>query len=327
MISKLKEKVLHGESVTREEAIQLYPEPLEALCAAADEIRRAFCGDGFDLCAILNAKSGRCSENCKWCAQSAFHHTQAEEYPLLSCEAMVREAQKDAQLGILRFSIVTSGRKLTDAEVNQLCEAIRQIRQKTPLEVCASLGLLTEDQFRRLKDAGISRIHNNLETSRRNFPNVCTTHTFEEKLDAIRAAQRAGLAICSGGIVGLGETPEDRIDLALTLRELGVCSVPVNLLNPIPGTPLAENRILERDELRRIVAVFRFILPQASIRLAGGRGLLGDQGRSCFQSGANAAISGEMLTTSGIRTLTDLQILRDLGFHPQCDAANSSDSH
>lgn len=188
------------------------------------------------------------------------------------------------------------------------------IRDETELSVCVSFGLLGERQYRRLKEAGVSRVHNNLETSRRYFPSICTTHTFEDKIRAIRAAQSAGLSVCSGGIMGLGEEAEDRIDMALTLRELGIKSVPVNLMNPIPGTPLADNRRLTKEELERIVAVFRFILPDASIRLAGGRGILEDKGRGCFRSGANAAISGDMLTTAGITVEQDMEMLKELGY-------------
>ena len=160
----------------------------------------------------------------------------------------------------------------------------------------------------------MTRVHNNLETSRKNFPNICTTHTFDDKIQAIRAAQAAGLSVCSGGIVGLGETVEDRIDMAFSLRELGIRSVPVNMLNPIPNTPFGNNEKLREADMRRIVAVYRFILPTASIRLAGGRGLLPDKGKSCFNSGANAAISGDMLTTAGITIKTDMKLLNELGY-------------
>jgi len=182
-----------------------------------------------------------------------------------------------------------------------------------------SFGLLNEEQFRKLKNAGVTRVHNNLETSRRFFPNVCSTHSYDDKINAILAARKAGLFVCSGGIMGLGETPEDRIDMALALRGMAVKSVPVNILNPIPGTPLEHNTKLTNEEVRRIVAVYRFILPDASIRLAGGRGLLPDKGRSCFSSGANAAISGDMLTTAGITTETDKALLRELGYEARQD--------
>ena len=319
-LEQLGNGVMEGRQIDREEAIWLYGQPLEALCAKADEIRRHFCGDRFDLCTIINGKSGRCSENCRFCAQSAHNHTGAEEYPLLDAEQIVPEAKKNDAQGVLRFSIVTSGKRLSDEEVDRMCEAVRRIRRETGIAVCISFGLLNEEQYRKLKEAGATRVHNNLETSRRNFPEVCTTHTFDDKLSAIRAAQAAGLSVCSGGIMGLGETPEDRIDMALTLRELGIKSVPVNMLNPIPGTPFEGNKRLTNEDMRRIVAVYRFILPDASIRLAGGRGLMADKGSGCFTSGANAAISGDMLTTSGITVETDKALLRELGYEVRPDA-------
>ncbi|MEZ3486171.1 MAG: biotin synthase BioB [Lachnospiraceae bacterium] len=313
-IKKLEEKLLDGNQITREEAIRLYEEPLEELCAAADRIRRFFCGDKFDICTIVNGKSGRCRENCKYCAQSAYYHTSAKEYPLLGTEEIVTQAKYNADRGVLRYSIVTSGRALKDMEVNRMCEAIRAIRKQVDIEVCVSFGLLDEEQFRKVKAAGASRVHNNLETSRRNFPNVCTTHTFDDKVAAIKAAKSAGLSVCSGGIMGLGETVEDRIDMALALRELEVKSVPVNMLNPIPGTPYEDNVRLTVDDMRRIVAVYRFILPDAAIRLAGGRGLMEDKGEGCFRSGANAAISGDMLTTAGYTIETDMDMLDRIGY-------------
>lgn len=310
----LEQKVLQGEAITREEALWLSHQPLDELCAAADRLRQQFRGKTFDLCTIINAKSGLCPEDCRFCAQSAHNHTGAEVYPLLSQEAIVQEALKNQAQGVLRFSIVTSGKRLSQEEVEVLCRVIQRIRQVCSISLCGSFGLLNEAQYAMLKEAGISRIHNNLETSRRNFPNICTTHTFDDKVAAIRAAQAAGLTVCSGGIMGLGETEEDRIDMALTLRELGIKSVPLNLLNPIPGTPMEGNKRLSSDDMRRIAAVYRFLLPDASIRLAGGRGLLPDKGAGCFRSGANAAISGDMLTTAGITVETDLALLDKLGY-------------
>lgn len=313
-IEELKTRVLNGEQIDKQEALALYDAPLEELCQAADEIREHFCGNRFDMCTIINGKSGHCSENCKYCAQSAFYHSHIEEYPLLSADEIVEQAKINDEQGVLRYSIVTSGKRLSNEEVDQMCEAIRRIKKETGIAVCVSFGLLDETQFRKAKEAGAIRVHNNLETSRRNFPNVCTTHTFDDKIAAIKAAKSAGLTVCSGGIMGMGETPADRIDMALTLRELDIHSVPVNMLNPIPGTPYENLPKLTNDDMRRIVAVFRFLLPDASIRLAGGRGLLPDKGKACFQSGANAAISGDMLTTSGISVATDMALLKDLGY-------------
>lgn len=312
---EMKDKILRGKWIGREEALRLAEEPLEELRQAADEIRRKVCGSGFDLCTIVNAKCGRCSEDCRYCAQSAHYRTACEEsYPLLSTQELLEDARRNAQQGVLRYSIVTSGRRLSEEEVEQACESIRRIRAEVPIEVCVSFGLLDEVQFRKIKAAGASRVHCNLESSARYFPSVCTTHTYEEKIRTLQAAKRAGLSICSGGILGLGETMGDRIDMVLTARELGVKSIPVNLLNPIPGTPY-ENRVpLDNEEACRCVALFRFLIPDASIRLAGGRGLLGDKGEACFLSGANAAISGDMLTTAGITVEKDMELLHSSGF-------------
>ena len=317
VVAEWKERVLRGETVDKETALLLAEQPLEELCAAADAIRRACCGSGFDICTIINGKSGRCSEDCKYCAQSAHYATRVDEYPLLGTKEILEQAVYNDERGVLRYSIVTSGRRLSEKDVDRVCESIRAIRARTNVAVCVSFGLIGEKEFRKLKEAGASRVHCNLESSRRYFPEICTTHTFDEKIETLKAARRAGLSICSGGIMGLGETMEDRIDMVLTARELGVKSVPVNILNPIPGTPYEDHPRLTEDEIRRIVAVFRFLIPDGSIRMAGGRGLLADKGRKCFQSGANAAISGDMLTTSGITIENDMKMLDELGYVPR----------
>lgn len=323
-IIELKEKILCGGLITREEAAELIIQPLDALCSAADEIRKKFCGDVFDMCTIINAKSGRCSENCRYCAQSAHYAAHCEEYPLLDTAEIVKQAVCNAERGVLRYSIVCSGRRLSDAEVDRLCESIRAIRKACGISVCVSAGLLDEENFRKLKKAGVERIHNNIESSRRFFPEVCTTHTFDDKLAAIKAAKSAGLEVCSGGIIGLGETMEDRIDMALTARELGVKSIPLNILNPIKGTPFEHNAVLSYDEIARTAAIFRFVIPDGQIRLAGGRGLLSDKGRRLFYSGANAAISGDMLTTAGISIEKDMATLQELGYRVCIDERGAS---
>ena len=314
-LEELKEKVLDGGLISREEALMLTDAPLEELAAAADEIRRKTAGNGFDLCTIVNGKCGRCSEDCKYCAQSAHYQADCpDSYPLLDTEKLLAGAKHNERQGVLRYSIVTSGKRLSDAEVDQVCESIRAIKKETSIEICVSFGLLSEDAFRKPKQAGASRVHCNLESSERYFKEICTTHTYEEKIKTLKAAKKAGLSLCSGGILGLGETMEDRIDMVLTARDLGVKSIPVNLLNPIPGTPYEHNRPLTNEEARRFTAIFRFLIPDASIRLAGGRGLLGDKGDACLKSGANAAISGDMLTTAGITVETDLKLIKKLGF-------------
>lgn len=310
----LKNKIIGGEKISRTEATELINAPLEELCKCADEIRKHFCKDGFDICTIINGKCGRCSEDCKFCAQSARYKTMIEEYPLLDTDEIVRQAKYNAERGVLRYSIVTSGKMLSDSDVDKVCESIKAIKSEVGIEVCVSFGLLGVEQFKKIKAAGASRVHCNLEASRNFFPSVCSTHTYDMKIETLKSARLAGLSICSGGIMGLGETMEDRIDMAFDLRELAVKSVPINFLNPIKGTPFENNPPLSDDEKRRIVAIYRFILPDASIRLAGGRGLIADKGEGCFRSGANAAISGDMLTTSGITIENDMKMLKKLGF-------------
>ncbi len=315
IIEECRQKIYGGENITRQEAIALAKEPLEKLTAVADEIRKHMCGNRFDMCTIVNGKCGKCSEDCKYCAQSIHYNTECQEsYPLLQTEELLTGAKQNEKQGVLRYSIVTSGKQLSEREIAQVCDSICVIRRQTNIEICVSFGLLNERQFVKLKEAGVSRVHCNLESSKRYFSEICTTHTYEEKIATINAAKSAGLSVCSGGIMGLGETMEDRIDMALDLRRLGVKSIPVNLLNPIKGTPYEKNSILANDEFCRIIALFRFIIPEGDIRLAGGRGLLKDKGKRCFQSGANAAISGDMLTTAGITVSSDKKMLQELAF-------------
>lgn len=314
-LESLKAQVCAGEEIGREEALWLYHEvALEALTQAADEIRKTCCGPEAELCTIMNAKSGGCSENCAFCAQSAHHTTGVESYPLVEAEAVLEEVRNYSERGISRFALVTAGKCLDDAEVEKICEIVARLRQETALFVCVSGGLLTKTQFRKLKEAGVTRIHNNLETSERHFPALCTTHTFADKIRAIRDAQAVGLSVCSGGIFGTGETVEDRIDMALSLRHLNIVSVPINILHPIEGTPLENEPLLDTDTLARIVAVYRFILPKAQLRLAGGRGRLKDEGNRAFKAGANAIITGDMLTTTGTTIESDLRMLKNYDF-------------
>lgn len=313
-VNDLKEKILNGYKINKQEALDLVKAPLDELSTAANEIRKHFCGDDFDICTIINGKSGRCSEDCKYCAQSAHYTTKIETYPLLNTKPILEEAQYNYSKGVARYAVVTSGKRLSDEEIDKLANSLDEVHKKCKIKLCVSGGLLNEAQFKKLNDVGVERIHNNLETSRNHFDKICTMHTFEDKVEAIKAAQRAGMSVCSGGIMGIGETMEDRIDMALEIRNLNVNSVPINRLNPIPGTPYEHNKPLTDEDMQRIVAIYRFILPDLFIRLAGGRGLFTDKGKACLQSGANAVISGDMLTTSGISIDTDMKMIQELGF-------------
>lgn len=315
-IEQYQRKVFDGESLTKEEVMEIADAPLEELCQAADEIRRHFCGNAFDICAVISAKGGKCSEDCKFCAQSGHNPScrDVPQFPLLSTDELLEDASKKDKKKIMAYCIVSSGRVLPMKDVDRLCESLKELRDKTNLRLCGSLGLLDRERLEKLRDAGLEMIHNNLESSERHFEKMCSTHTYEEKRQTIRAAQDAGLQICSGALFGIGETMEDRIELAFNERELGVRSVPVNMLDPVPGTPFENKSPLKVDDMRRIVALYRFILPDVFIRLAAGREYLEDKGRSCFLSGANAAISGDFLTTMGISIETDMQMLREIGY-------------
>ena len=314
MTKQIKDKIINGMDITYNEALSLINAPFDELLNCADEIREHFCKDIFDVCAIINAKSGRCSEDCKFCAQSAHYKTDISEYPLLDKDKIVKEALYMAEKGVLRFSIVTSGKALTDKDVDIIAEVIKEIKSKSNISICASLGLLSASNFEKLKNAGLERVHNNLEASKNYFPKVCSTHTFDDKVNALKKAVSSGLSVCSGGIIGLGETMHDRIDLAFSLKELGIKSVPLNILSNIKGTPYENNKKLSESEILRTAAIFRFILPDAFIRLAGGRAQLSDGGKKAFLSGINAVITGNMLTTSGISVDTDMQMIKDTGY-------------
>lgn len=314
----LKNIIIRGGSINKEEAITLYGSPLDELCHASNDLRLHFCGNSFDLCTIINGKSGSCSEDCKYCAQSVHYKTETPEYSLLDGDTVLKEAVYNEKRGVLRFSIVTSGRNLNDREVDMVSEIYSTLSKNCRLSLCASHGLLTFEQLKKLKASGVNRYHNNLETSRRFFPEICTTHSYEDKIRTIKDSIKAGLEVCSGGIMGLGESAGDRIDMAMELRSLGIRSIPINLLSPIKGTPSEDFPFVTAEEAERITATYRFILPNASIRMAGGRSLLKDRGRSLFLSGVNAAITGDMLTTCGTGIMEDILMLKDLGFEVRC---------
>ena len=310
----IKNKVLKNEEITKEEAMYISKAPLNVLTKAADEIRKHFVGDGFDFCSIINAKSGKCPEDCKFCAQSCHYKTNIEEYDLLDKETIIKKAQIIADNNIKRFSIVTSGRKLSDKDIDSLVDIVKELIEKFDFRICVSIGLTSKENLIKLKNAGVDRIHNNLETSEKNFKNICTTHTFEDKVNEILLAKSLGFSLCSGGIFGIGESMEDRVDMALKLRQLQAASVPINMLNPIKNTPFENNKILDKTEIQRIVAIYRFILPKAQIRLAGGRSLMEDYGYGAFLSGANSTITGNLLTTEGITIDKDKEKIMSLGF-------------
>lgn len=298
----------------KEQILQLLNTDQDNFLFTANNIRKNHCGESFEPCAIFNGKCGKCSEDCAFCAQSIHNCAQIEEFPLVSPAKLLAGAKIAAEQGVLRYSIVTSGHGLSNREVEQLCLVYRAIKEQTNLKLCASHGLLELKQLIMLKEAGVSRYHCNLETSRSFFPQICTTHNYNEKISTIKIAQKAGLEVCSGGIFGLGESIEDRIDMAFELRGLNIKSVPINILVPIKGTKSAANHLLDYEEIMLSVAATRLVLPNAVIRLAGGRNNLPDKGAKLFLCGANAAICGDMLTTKGVNIQEDFKMIAELGW-------------
>jgi biotin synthase len=306
--------------LSRDELLELIRIPetgLPALFEGADRIRTHFFGRCIHLCTILNAKSGCCSENCRYCAQSSHFVTQVPSYPLLEHKELVQGGMMASRSPINRYSLVTSGRRLPKKEIPRVANALRDLKDST-VKLCASLGILDCEDMRELAANGMTRYHHNLETCAELFPSICTTHTFEERVATIRAAKQAGLQVCSGGIFGLGETLEQALDLALTLRDLEVDAVPMNFLIPIPGTPLENALPLHPLECLHRIALFRFALPHTEIIICGGRvATLKDLHPRVFQAGASGIMTGNYLTRSGRTLDEDLKLLDDLGLEPR----------
>ena len=311
---KIAQKIIDGDRIERGDNLSFFIEtPLEELQEGAKNIQKHFCGNHIDFCTIINGKSGRCGENCKYCAQAACHKTGIEEYGMLPKEEIYAHALANQKAGVNRFSIVTSGRALSGKDFEQALAAYKLMHDKLTIDLCASHGILSREQFKRLRMTGVTSYHHNIETSRRFFPYICTTHTYDDRINTIKIAQSEGFCVCSGGIIGMGENWEDRLDMAISLHELGIESIPINALMPVKGTALESRKQLGADEILRTIAIFRYINPTANIRLAAGRKLLPENGATAFIYGASASITGDMLTTSGTTIADDMKILDRLG--------------
>src|SRR6266568_595098 len=308
------------EPISAEEARLLIrqtdPEGLVALMARAKAVREAVHGKQVSLCGITSAKSGHCPEDCGFCQQSAhFEDTGAPEYPMIAAEEMVAQAKLAEEAGAREFSIVTSGTRISkESELATLEEAVRRIREETTLEPCASLGLMRKPELARLRAAGLQHYHHNLETSRSHFEKVCTTHGYDEQLETVRAAKELGFELCTGGILGMGETPDQRVEFALTLRELEVDCVPVNFLNPRPGTPMANVKAITAEECLAALAVFRLMMPAAHVFVMGGREVnLGDRQDLILEAGADGTMVGNYLTSAGLTPEQVVAMIRRQG--------------
>jgi biotin synthase len=317
-IRGLEEKALQKEDIDFNEAYQLITiddSYVFDFIASANRIRERFKGKSISLCSIINAKSGDCTEDCVFCSQSVHYKTDISRYPLIGSDKIVEGARSSLARGAHKFGIVTSGKGIDDnGELKSICEAIGSLKNETPIHRCASLGILSRDALLKLKDAGLQEYHHNLETARSFFYNICTTHAYDEDVETVRSAKEIGLRVCCGGIFGMGESYEQRIELCLTLRELDVDSIPLNFLQPIKGTKLEGAPSLKPFEILKIIALYRFMLPDKDIKIAGGREYnLRDLQSLVFAAGANSIMVGNYLTVKGRRYEDDLKMIEDLG--------------
>ncbi len=312
------EKILGGSAgVSRKEGEMLAEDgafDIRELIFFADVIRRHFKKNAVFLCSILNAKSGKCSQDCAFCSQSSFHDTTIDTYPLLASESIYKNAIDMHLAGATHYSVVTSGHSLTDEEIDQICNAVTMIKEKTDLTICGSLGMLSENSAKKLIQSGMTRYHHNLETAESHFENICTTHEYQEDIDTINLAVKHGFKVCSGGIFGLGESWMQRVELAFTLKELDIDTIPVNFLNPVVGTRVENNELMSPMDALKTIALMRFINPEKSITICGGREVtLKDFQSWVFFAGSNGLMIGNYLTTSGRDMASDMEMIEALG--------------
>ena len=324
LLTQAEQHVLNENELSFEQALRLTELPddlVEDLAKIANKVRRRHSKNKVDLCSIINARSGKCSEDCKFCTQSAHHKTDPLVYPMKTVDDIVESAESAEKNGAHRFCIVTSGPKLSNDDFKTALEATKRIKHETTLKCCASLGQLSEKRARQLKEAGLSRYHHNVETASSFFSEICSTHTYEEKSQTIDHLKEAEIETCVGGILNMGETPEQRIEFAFELKKINPSSIPINFLNPRGGTPLAKRPLISAIKAAKYLAIFRLILPKTYIRLAGGRAeTFSDNPELPFASGVNALLIGDLLTTNGPKTCADIELLESLGFDTSKDS-------
>lgn len=315
-IDEITQRILSGGEMSVDEGnwmIQLHDDYLPWLMAGADRIRKTYRGQEIEVCAISNVRSGNCSEDCSFCSQSGHHKTEAPVYNYIAPETLLEQAEQARQWGASDIGIVSKGWGVrNEKEAGQVKEYLDTLQQSSDIGRCASFGVLDSQTANMLKDAGLENYHHNLECAESFFDEVCTTHTYQENIDTIKAARDAGMRVCAGGILGMGESPEQRIELAETLRSVGVESVPLNFLNPAKGTPMGDRPAMQPFEILRAIATFRYMLPKAEIRIAGGRQFLGDMQSMIFMAGASGVMIGNYLTTQGRQVSDDLKMIDDL---------------
>ncbi|WP_456399845.1 biotin synthase BioB [Persephonella sp.] len=315
-IKSLSERVLNGEKLSKEDGLKILSIPdelLDLLINEASKVRSEFFGDEVEFCSLINAKNGACTEDCSFCAQSSKYMTPINAYGLVPVNELIEGAQKAVSIKANRYCIVTSGKKATEEEIDQIAEAVRYIRENIPVKVCISIGTITSEEMRLLKDAGVDRINHNLETSERHFKNIVSTHTWKERYETIVNAKKVGLSTCTGGIFGIGETDEDIVDLASTYRDLEVNSIPMNFLIPIPGTPLEGNERLTPEKCLKIIALFKLFNPKAELRLCGGREQNLREYHDTAMEIANCLMAGGYLTRAGRPPGKDEEMIKRLG--------------
>ena len=300
---------------TKDDFIKLYDRPLAELLEIANKITAENFNNEVEACSIISAKTGACSENCKYCAQSKHNHAEIDCHPLLDVETVKQAARSAKENGATRFCIVTSGRKPTDNDFNKILEMIKEVASIEGIHCCASLGLLSEDQIKQIKNAGVERYNHNINTSKDYHEKICTTHNFEDRVNTVKMVQKAGIESCCGVIIGMGEGRADRIDMALSLRELNPKTVPINFLDPIKGTPLENYKDkIDEEEILKTICIFRIILPKAMLRYAGGRcsRLSKFNQKRGLIAGINSILVGNYLTTLGSNATEDKKTLEEL---------------